>query len=286
MKEQPNIDTEAGQIAALAMAAYGAKPVSIETGSDREFLLIPDGYTAQDVSEPNRVPKVLPDHIQQAVTLQTLDSLSEYVQRFKTDDTLMVANIATNTIIAVIDYHSAATEAHDPTSQPNHGAHRATLTLPYSVEWQAWTKIDGKLMPQLEFARYLEENAADIIAPLAADLLEACRDIQANRKVNFVKAVRTSSDNENFEYTDETTATSRRGGLELPTQFVLGIPVYFGDSNTELRAFLRWRLDEGQLLLGIALHRAEHVRQAVFKSHVGTVTDRTGRLAVFGLLPS
>jgi hypothetical protein len=36
------------------------------------------------------------------------------------------------------------------------------------------------------------------------------------------------------------------------------------------------------LTLGIQLHRAEHVRQAVFKQIVTQVAERTGCLAVFG----
>ena len=115
------------------------------------------------------------------------------------------------------------------------------------------------------------------------DTLEAVRDLQAHRKVNFVKAVRTASDNENFEYTDESKATTK-GGIELPTKFKLGLPVYFGEPPTEVYAFLRWAIDSdrGGLTLGIQLHRAEHVRQAVFKQIVLGVSDRTSCSAVFG----
>jgi hypothetical protein len=73
-----------------------------------------------------------------------------------------------------------------------------------------------------------------------------------------------------------------RDGIELPTKFVLGLPVYFGDVEREIHAFLRWRMDEGSLTLGIQLHRLEHVRQAVFKGIVQDVADRTSCPAVFG----
>ena len=119
-------------------------------------------------------------------------------------------------------------------------------------------------------------------APDAGELLDACRDLQVRRKVNFTKAVRTASDNENFEFSEETNATTKKGDLELPTKFTLGLPVYFGDAETEVFAFLRWKLDEGQLTLGIQLHRVEHVRQAVFKQIVMDVASRTSCPAVFG----
>jgi hypothetical protein len=106
--------------------------------------------------------------------------------------------------------------------------------------------------------------------------------------VNFVRAVRTDSDNENFEYTDETTLQVRKSAkdnvVEVPTKFKLGLPVYFGEAETEAYAFLRWRLDPeaGGLTLGVALHRAEHVRQAVFKQIVLEISESTKCPAVFG----
>lgn len=265
--------SEAATVAELAIAAAGI-PEIIKTASGREFLVKPEGYDHEDVTEKNAVAPILPDHIRQGVTLQTVDSLVDYANRFKTDETVLFADIDTNTILTAIDYHGPGSA--------KHFAHLAKMVLPYSVEWKLWTSIDGKLMKQLEFARFLEENAADIAAPSGADLLDACRDLQANRKVNFTKAVRTSSNNENFEFTDETEARTK-GGLELPTQFKLSIPVYFNGALTTLMAFLRWELSEGEgLRLGVQLHRAEHVRQAVFKQIIDDAADRIERPAVFG----
>ena len=70
----------------------------------------------------------------------------------------------------------------------------------------------------------------------------------------------------------------------MPTRFVLGIPVYFGESDVELHAFLRWKIDpeKGGLQLGIALNRAEHVRQSVFKQIMLGVSERTACPIVFG----
>lgn len=265
--------TEAGVVAELAIASAGI-PEIVTTAKGREYLVTPEGYTLKDVTEPNAVAAILPDHIAQGVTVQTVDSLVEYANRFKTPDTVLFADIDTNSILAALDYHGVGAAAHFH--------HTAKMVLPYSEEWKLWTSISGKLMKQLEFARFLEENAADIAAPSGADLLDAARDLQAHRKVNFTKAVRTSSNNENFEFTDETEARTR-GGLELPTQFKLALPVYFDGDLVELFAFLRWELVEGEgLKLGIALHRAVHVRQAEFKKIIDDAAERIDRPAVFG----
>jgi uncharacterized protein YfdQ (DUF2303 family) len=265
------MSTEAQAIADLAVKHR--QPIILKTEDGREFLIRPSDTSMQDVSEPNAAPVYLPDHIAQAVTLQTVDSLVEYANRFKTDNTVLFADIDTNSLVAAIDYHAP--------DSPAHVSHTAKLTLPHSVEFKTWAHASGKLVGQLEFARFLEENAADVAAPSGADLLEACRDLHAIRKVNFKKAVRTATDNENFEFTDETEARTS-GGVEVPTKFLLKIPVYFGGETTELYAFLRWRLDDGALNLGIVLHRAEHVRQAVFKQIVMDAAHRTSLPAVFG----
>lgn len=269
--------TNADAIADLARDGL-VEPTIIETRSGREYLILPSeggGAREVDVSEPGSITTPNPEWVKQAIIVQTTDSLVEYLNRFKTGTTSLFADIAANRIVGLIDYHDG--------DDAGRVAHRATLDLPHSVEWNIWTKIDGELMGQLDFARFLEENAADIEAPNAAELLETCRDLQANRKVSFIKAVRTASDNENFEFVDETSASSRKGGIEIPTEFRLRIPVYFGGLTYSIGAFLRWRLVEGEgLKLGIKLHNREHVRQAVFKDVVMEAAGQTDRPAYFG----
>lgn len=264
--------TEAETITKLAQKAIAAQQLKTEDG--RIFIVLPDGTNIREVSDEHSLRVTKPRYIKQNVTLQTQDSLVDYVKAFKTATTILFADIGANSIVALVDYHEHA--------KAEHVAHRATLTLPFSEEWRLWTEISGKLKPQLDFARFIEENAADVRSPSAGELLDACRDLQVRRKVNFIKAVRTASDNENFEYSEETNTTTKKGDLELPTKFVLGLPVYFGEPETDVHAFLRWRLDEGSLTLGIQLHRVEHVRQSVFQQIVLAAAERTGCAAVFG----
>jgi uncharacterized protein YfdQ (DUF2303 family) len=270
---------DAEAIADLGRRAAGATVV--DSHDAREFLIVPREYEVREITDAHGLFKAKPAYIKQSVTLQTKDSLVDYTNRFRGDDTILFADISANSISALIDYHKAV-GIDAPVGAANFGAHRATMALAYSEEWRIWTGISGHLKPQLEFARFIEENAADITAPSGAELLEAVRDLQARRKVNFTKAVRTASDNEDFEYTDETETRSNKGNLELPTKFQLGLPVYFGEPPTELYGFLRWKLDEGALMLGVQLHRAEHVRQAVFRQIVLDVAGRTSCPVVFG----
>jgi uncharacterized protein YfdQ (DUF2303 family) len=265
------MSTEAEAVAKLVI-----KPTShfVRSEDGREFLAVPKDHEFREVTLPHALPVYEAPYISQQLLLQTTDSLVEYCLRYKGENTILFADIETDTIVAQIDYHAPDKAAH--------AAHRGTLKLSRSIEWTEWNKISGKLMEQLDFARFIEENAADIRAPQGADLLECIRDIQAHRKVDFSKAVRTASNNESFHWSEETKAGTKTGGIEIPTKFELGIPVYFGEPDTQVFAFLRWALDVPSLKLGIVLHRAEHVRQAAFKQIVTQISERTDCLAVFG----
>lgn len=263
-------------IADLAHAGTQAK--LIPTADKRLFMSLPEGVTLKEVTDPHGLIVTAPIRIVTVVKVQTVDSLVDYVDRFKGQTSLLLADIAHDRIRAVIDYHGAG--------DPQHLQHSALMDLPFSIEWKAWGAIDGKMLTQLDFARFIEENAVDVVAPAGADLLEIVRDLQALRKVDFRKVVRTSSNNESIEYAETTAAgaTTKNGKVDLPTEFKLSIPVYFGGESVSLFAKLRWHLDEGTLRLGVALHRAEAVRQAVFQQLVEDISERTGLLAVYGAL--
>jgi len=264
--------TETDSIAKLAQKAAAA-PHVISTPSGREYLIVPNDHGSIEVTPPHKTEVLKPKSIKQGVTLQNADAMADYLNRFKTAESLLLADVAASRILAAVDYHGA--------QSPALVEHRATLDLPFSEEWKIWSGINGKMSEQLEFARFIEENAPDIKAPDAGSLLEACRDLQARRNVSFIKAIRTETDNESFEFNDNTEARTK-GDLELPTRFLLNIPVYFGDPPTEVYAFLRWKLDDAKLTLGIKLHRSELIRQAAFKLIVTGVVERTSVMAVFG----
>jgi uncharacterized protein YfdQ (DUF2303 family) len=197
------MSNEAETIAGLAVKASGAH--TIRTDDGREFLLVPAGFADKEISDPHGLKLSTPRYIHQAVTVQALDSLVEYVNVFKTPNTMLFADIMANSITALIDYHGRDQKAQNV-------AHRVTMALPYSEEWKLWTSIDGKMMGQLEFARFLEENHPDIAQPNAAELIEMARDLHAARNIKFTKVVRTDSDNENFTAEDTTTLGSRSSG--------------------------------------------------------------------------
>lgn len=274
MSEKTPTANEAETVADLARKAAMVQQI---TGSDgRMYIIVPDGYSAKDVTDPHGLFPRVPAYIKQLVQVQALDSLVDYVNAFKTPHTKLFADITANSITAMIDYHQEDGKAANV-------AHAVTMHLPFSEEWKLWTSIDGKMQDQLTFARFLEENHPDIASPNAAELIEVARDLHAARNVKFTKVVRTDSDNESFTVDDSTTLGSNKSGetVELPRQFTLSIPVYFGERAIDMSAFLRWKVDQG-MLLGIKMWRPEHVRQAMFKQIVTGAAERTSLIAVYG----
>jgi uncharacterized protein YfdQ (DUF2303 family) len=266
-------ETEA--VAALALAAE-SRFVQFEAPEGRTFVALPQaggGYKIEQITSPNKADVLMPKVVTQHVKMQTAESLVAYINRFKTTDTVLFADIASDTIVSVIDYHGV--------TAPHLGVHQATLTLPKSLEWQTWMRASGQMLSHVAFATFLEENAIDIKSPVGADLLELCRDLQVAQNVNFSSSVRMGEVTQ-LSYQKDQDALSK-GSIALPQSIMLSIPVYFGEPPVPVMAFMRRQIDDGKLKLGIQISRAENVRQDEFHRIVDLVSVDTGHLTtVYG----
>jgi hypothetical protein len=265
--------SEVEGIATLSQQAQ-AKPHIINTGDGREFIVLPGSANyppkLEQVTAANKPEVLMPKVVTQHVKMQTALSLIDYINRFKNSDTVLFADIASDTIVSILDYHLEPDPNGDKNPKATLGIHRATLKLPFSLEWQTWTKASGVLMSHVAFATFLEENAVDIKSPVGADLLELCRDLQVVQNVNFGSSVR-MGDVTQVNYQKDQDATSK-GTISLPQSIMLSIPVYFGEAAVPVMAFMRRQIEDGKMKLGVQLSRAENVRQGEFHRIVDAVT--------------
>lgn len=283
MAESNQIETAAN----LAVRAIG-KPEIITTADGREFLITPESMSHEDISPPNKPDVLMPKLVKQTVTLQTVESLVAYVNRMKNFDTMLFADITTNRIVSIIDFHKMPganivgdghiETAHDAASTLSQ--HLAILNLPFSQEWAIWNKFDEVLLSHRAFASFLEENQIDVISPPGGDLLELCRDLQVINNVNFSSAVR-NGDYAQIAFSKESDATSR-GEVQLPISITLSIPVYFGEPKVLVTAFMRRKIEDGKLSLGYKLIRAENIRQDEFHRIVGTIAGTVELTTLYG----
>lgn len=290
-------DTEVEAARELTLQAIAAerKPFIIDGPNDRKFAARPggDGWSVDEIQpRPNELAPFLPKFITQAVQLQNATSLTDYVNRFKDGDSVLFADISSNDILAILDYHKEPMVT-EPEESARLTKHTAKLHLPFSVEWQTWGGIDGKLMSHVEFATFLEENAIDIMPlPPAKDasgspvedapttLLELCRELQVRSSYGANSAVR-SGDYTNVEFQKGEDVSTKRN-VALPLSINLMIPVYFGEHSVPVTAFMRRRVDDGSLKLGVKLQRAENVRQDEFHRIVGEVAEQVGLTTLYG----
>lgn len=268
------------------------QPVRFEIEDGRKFLALPGAngaYELKQITLENAAEVLMPKVVTQHVKVTTSASIENYVNRFKNVDTVLFADVKSSKIEAVIDYHRESTKPTISTEgTPAVGAvppqlclHRVTLNLPFSLEWETWNRASGTLMSHKDFASFLEENSIDIVSPPGADLLEICRDLQVLNNVSFSTSVR-DGDYTNVAFAKENDASSK-GNVKLPAFIKLHIPVYFGEEPVEITAFMRRKIDDGQLNLGIKLSRAENVRQDEFHRIVDEITLNVDHLTtVYG----
>lgn len=288
--------SETDSIQELVIASL-RQPTIWDVKDGRKFAALPQadgGYKLEQITLENAADVLMPKVVKQNVQLQSSTSMVDYINRFKNEHTVLFADIKTDTIVAVIDYHNAAVKT-DVTAEtekaapdvgfvpPRLALHRATLKLPKAVEWETWNNSsrNGRLSSHLDFATFIEENAQDIILPVGADLLELVRDLEVADNVQFGSSIR-MGDITKVEYWKENDVRIK-GGVVFPKELILRMPVYFGEASVNITAFMRRKITEGHLALGYALSRAENVRQDEFHRIVDQIKEGVeGLTTVYG----
>jgi uncharacterized protein YfdQ (DUF2303 family) len=254
-------------------AARLANPL-IRMADGRDFMFVPDGMKLQDVTDPDRLPRLA----SATVCIDEKQSMIDYLKRFALPGTILLADFDSLSVAAFIDYHEASKEMKDP-GAVGADRHRAVFSLRPSEEWTRWDGFEGEMHPQAEFAAFLEENAVDILEPESATMIEISRDLDATQGVTFKSSTRLESGDRCFTYENETHV---KGDLLVPQRFKLSIPLYQGEGPVELEAALRFRVTGGGLLLGFEWRRVEYQRLAYFRAIASEIVEATGVPVFFG----
>lgn len=246
--------------------------------------VLPDGRTIafrpsgpgqaelKDITLPHQLEAPKPKFITAKPQLQTVDALIDYVNLFKTSDTVIFADSDGECFSAVIDYHKAASV------EAGIGKHVAILDLPVSTEFETWRGIDGAWMAQQKFARFIEQNAEDIATPKGADLLEMVLDLEKSKSVSVARRLRSAGSDDG-----QAGFTSDASGTVLPAMFKLAMPLFFGETNkVEITAYTKDQLNNDKIEIGFDLNRIELIRQREFTSISKRIADATSVPFVLG----
>lgn len=162
------------------------------------------------------------------------------------------------------------------------GDFRAEIAFRHTPQWVKWKARDGKMLPQVDFAEFIEENMEDIADPAGATMLEIAQYLQVIRSVNFKSKVTLASGAFQFQHDQDDTA--KAGDLAIPQDFKLGIAPIFGLAAYSVPARFRYRVTDGKLTLGYKLQRVETMMAQIIEDVIAKI-ERGANVSVMDGLP-
>lgn len=221
------------------------------------------GFTVERLHEKHE----LADHVRGTVSFDDVQSFAAYVDRFKTETTVVFGCRDQSQIVANLDYHI-------DNSKPTQNAHRAILKLRHTPQWRAWADIDNQALPQRDFAEFVEEHVDDIVEPDGARVLEIASSLQTSTKVDFKSATRLHDGTVQFTFNSETQGDSN---TVVPTEIKVGLKVYEGQpEGYRITMFMRYRAREGGLSFIVKMKNRPAIIEEAFAQVASEVTQQTG----------
>lgn len=273
-----SIDKEAIE----ALIAIGeAATVRTLKNIDRDenpFLVIRSDYKVEDLEKylPN------PTRKRGSFVLEDTSSFIAYVKRHKNDDTGLYATfkeaggLRIPSFVAVFDEHSKSSK------QANWRQHKATYDCQLSEEWKIWIRSNKSQVDQTTFAQFIEDNLPDIIRPDGASLMEVAKTLEAKKDVSFKSGIRLENGDVQFQYSEDTTGRAGNGTMEIPSEFVIGIPIVFNGPVVEIKARLRYRIPNGALTFRYDLVRPHKAIEEAFMGTWGKIEVDTELMVLHG----
>lgn len=223
---------------------------------------------ADDVVEDLEKLLPAPLRIKRAIKLISLESFTEYVNRFKNKDTEVQLK-RNGGAVALIDAPAP--------DQPHWAEHSAEFVVTYSEHWNRWdSRAKQGAMNQKTFAEFVEDNYADFVAPKGADMLDIAKTLHVEQNSKFLSAIRLESGDVHFDYEKTTQAkVGQRDELDVPSQFTIQIPILESEEPRQIEVRLRYDLTEGRLTFSIEILRRTVLLEEVRRSIEATITNET-----------
>lgn len=253
-------EQQSGAALAARYALATAGPVVIDDPTKPHAFVVPENATLQTPDFARWLEHApAPPRASWRYVVHNVDSFVEFVTRHGGGEGATVwIDPDQHTLIAVLNDH-----ADDDETGPAWGDHRVKLQLRKSPEWIAWTRFDGELLEQKDFAAFCEENQLDFISPDAATMLEVAQTIHSATNVEYKSGYDLQDGRVQFRFEEVSdTRAGENGQIAPPREFVIGIPPFFGEAAFRVRALLKWRVIERRLHLGYKLERPHLVLQA------------------------
>jgi len=294
----PNSNAGIDAIARMAVKAAGAHFVEIETSvlEDKGLpaklvaAVHPDG-SVRHVRDLIDAYRLFPRRVKGTAQAQTSTSFCALVNRHKTAISAIFAEtkMPDPSLTCVVNYF-------DSKSDPDYADHLLQYKFPLTQEFKAWLAQDGEMMTQAEFAAFLEDHAAELASPFAAEITEyealfreqiatpseiiaLSRGLEINVNTNVKSATRLKSGEREAVFAESHTNGSGEK-LLIPGVFMVSLIAFDEGAPVRIPARLRYRLREGRLAWAYQLYRADHWLQVEIRNVIDAVTRETS-LPVF-----
>lgn len=217
----------------------------------------------------------LPGFVSQAETVVEPGSFIDYIVAYKSATAICRASLGQNSIVAVLDYHGRAREGEALAAVPGRCAHVVTLRCPFDADYDKWRRVFGKELDQQGLVTIIEDMIHTIGEPPAADLLEAVADLKIDRAVRFKSARNQRNGTIQFTYEEVEGERPAEGGVALPDELTIIVPIFQGGNPQALKARLRYRLEKGAVLFHLVVPGLDSLERLAFRSIGESVREST-----------
>lgn len=238
-------------------------------------VAIPKGFDLREVKLDLEQYLANPRATQATAELQDADSFLAYVSRHTTDGTVVWCDFDPATFKlgfrAVFDEHVKGTAGWR--------RHQAVFAPRASNEWKIWTGSDGKAMPQLEFASFLERQELDITAkegrPSSQEMMQMATNFESSSEKRMRSSQRLQDGSVRLEYIEgEDEKTIQH--MKLFERFVIGVPVFWAGPGYVIEARLKYRTNQGKVSFWYELIRPDRSHEAAAKELIQKVREGIG----------
>jgi len=223
----------------------------------------------------------------------TLASFIDLANRHKSEHSALFASTRWPgpSLTAVINYHELQ-------GTPANLDHRVVYDFPITDEMKAWIEFNGNLLEQAKFAEFLEEHAAELAAPLQAEvneyerlfkerfatpnhLIALSRNLEVYVGAKVKRGERLQSGERTVEFVEEHT-NGKGEKVEIPGIFMVSVPAFLDGDPVRIPARLRYRIAGGSIHWGYQLYRWEYWLRNQVQTDLLRAAEKTGLPAFEG----
>lgn len=217
------------------------------------------------------------------VQIGALDSLVEYINRYKGPNAVAFAAANKPGIEVVLDYHPPGLDGEARWCED-----RVVYACPFSRQWLTWTGAEGKPRGQVEFGDFIEANEVDLASregfASAASMITTARNLVVNSVGKFQRTVNPTTGEGTLVVKDEHDAST---STTIPKGFALAIPVFEGTTDLyPVEARMRFTMPNGRPEFSFILVNKEAVLEHALAALRKQVAEGTGIPVYVGQAPA